>query len=66
MVTRLKMKSLNRTVCKALVSLFFLVLACSIHAEKNQTKLRALTNEKDGAEMILITGKKFPDGVDET
>ena len=51
------MKSLNRTVCKALVSLFSLVLACSIHAEENQTKIRALTNEKDGAEMILITGK---------
>ncbi len=56
MVTQMKMQSLGRTGCTALVSLFFLAFACSIHAEEKQKKLPTVKNAKDGAEMILIAG----------
>ena len=59
MVTQMKMQSLSRTPRTTLASLFLLAFACSIHAEENQNEPPAVTNAKDGAEMILIAGGSF-------
>ena len=55
----MKMQSLGRTVGTTSMSLFFVVFACSIHAEEKQQTLPTVTNAKDGAEMILIAGGSF-------